>query len=108
MKNKFRLLGLLGLLGFLGILTKNYGFFGFFGFFSFFGAKAKNDERLLYNKYKAGFLSFIVGLIGLSAIIVGLSLKTGISVIALITAAAFIAMLITFLISFLILDRKGT
>lgn len=107
-KNAIRLLGFLGFLGLLGIYTKNYGFFGFFGFFSFFVASVKNDERLERNVYKAGFYSFIVGLIGVNTLIVGLSLKSGIALLSIIISVVFILMLLTFIISLGILDKKGT
>lgn len=105
--NKMRLLGLLGFLGLLGLWTKNYGFFGFFGFFSFFAAGAKSDERVVTNTYRAGFNSFVVALIGLSVLITGLSMQTGLALMSLIIAAVFIATIVTFVVSFMVLDRKG-
>ena len=105
--NSIRFLGFLGFLGLLGIYTGNYGFFGFFGFFSFFAASVKNDERLEKNVYKAGFYSFIVSLIGINTIIVGLSIDAGLALISIIAAAAFISVILTFVVSFRVLDKKG-
>lgn len=105
--NKIKLLGFLGFLGLLGVWTKNYGFFGFFGFFSFFAATAKQDERLKINAYRAGFNSFIAALIGLSVLITGLSMDIGMALFSIITAAAFIATILTFVISLIVLEKKG-
>lgn len=105
--NKMRLLGLLGFLGLLGIYTKNYGFFGFFGFFSFFGVSKVQDERLEANTYRAGFYSFVVALIGLSILITGISMQAGLALQSLILAAVFIAVIVTFVISFMVLEKGG-
>lgn len=107
MKNKIKLLGLLGFLGLLGIPTKNYGFFGFFGFFSFFAATSKPDERLETNTYRAGFNSFVVALIGLSVLITSISMQSGIALMSIIIAATYIATILAFVISFMVLEKKG-
>ncbi|MFW5746574.1 MAG: DUF3796 domain-containing protein [Nanoarchaeota archaeon] len=106
-KHNLKLLGFLGLLGLLGFTTKNYGFFGFFGFFSFFAATAHPDERLRMNTYKAGFYAFVVALIGLSTIITAFSLNVGMALTSLLIAAAYVATLLTFVISFVIAERRG-
>lgn len=104
--NKMKLLGFLGFLGLIGIPTHNYGFFGFFGFFSFFAAAQKSDERMSQNAYKAGFNAFVVSLIGLSFLITALSMNTGIALWSIILAAAFIVSILTFVISFIVLERR--
>ncbi|MBW2982750.1 DUF3796 domain-containing protein [Candidatus Woesearchaeota archaeon] len=98
---RYKYLGFLGLLGLLGIATDNAGFFGFFGFFSFFAVTAKPDERLAENTHKAGFTGFVVGLIGLSLLVTALAMDAARETIALITAGAFIAVILAFVISFM-------
>ena len=105
--NKLKFLGFLGFLGLLGVYTNNYGFFGFFGFFSFFGITSKPDERLTENTYRAGFNSFVVALIGLSVLITALSMQGGLALMSLIIAAAYILTIVTFVVSFMILEKKG-
>ncbi|MGM5484958.1 MAG: DUF3796 domain-containing protein [Nanobdellota archaeon] len=107
MMKKIRVLGLLGLLGFLGLFTGNYGFFGFFGFFSFFAAAKVSDERLTHNVYRSGFNSFVVSLIGLSLLITAHSMRQSMEVLAIITASVFVAMIIAFVLSMNIYERKG-
>ncbi|MGM5483745.1 MAG: DUF3796 domain-containing protein [Nanobdellota archaeon] len=105
--NKIKLLGFLGFLGLLGIWTKNYGFFGFFGFFSFFAATSKQDERLNINVYKAGFNGFVASLIGISLLVTAHSMETGLVFIAIITAVIFIIMILIFVISLILYEKKG-
>lgn len=100
-------LGLLGLLGLLGFATHNYGFFGFFGFFAFFAAAQRSDERLEINAYKAGFNSFVVSLIGLALLITALSMQTGLALVSIIIAIVFIAAILTYVLSMLVLEKKG-
>ncbi len=107
MKNNIKYFGLLGLLGLLGIITKNYVFFVFFGFFGFFGVSVKSDERFYVNIYKSGFYAFIVGLIGISLLMITLISKFKIALIAILAAIIFVAMLFTFIGCFHWLDRRG-
>ena len=101
-----RFFGFFGLMGLLGIVLDNPGFFGFFGFFSFFVASSRQDERLELNTYKAGFNAFVVALIGLSFLATSLAINLGINAVSLIIAGTFIATLLTFVISFMVYEKR--
>lgn len=101
------MLGFLGFLGLLGLPTGNYGFFGFFGFFSFFGVAARGDERLTTNAYRAGYIGFVAAILGMSLLVTALSMGTGPGLLALMIAGVFIAVLVSFVVAFFILERGG-
>lgn len=105
--DKMRFLGFLGFLGLLGFFTKNYGFFGFFGFFAFFAATKRQDERLTENTYKAGFYAFVAALLGLSLLVTAISMRAPLALFSLIIAGAYIAVILTFVISFMLLEKRG-
>lgn len=105
--NKIKLIGFLGFLGLLAIPTKNYGFLGFFGFFSFFAAAQRQDERLSMNAYKSGFNAFVAGLIGHSIMVTALSLAVPLAMFSLLLAAVFIVVIVTFVVSMLVLEKRG-
>ena len=107
MDKRMRLFGLFGLLGLMGFATGNYGFFGFFGFFSFFAVGAVQDERLEMNVYRAGFNGFVVSLIGLGVLVTALSMDKGLALFSLLLALVFIAVVVTFVISIFVLERRG-
>lgn len=101
-----KFMGFLGFLGLLGFATENYGFFGFFGFFSFFAAAGRPDERLAANAYKAGFNGFMVAMLGLSALVTALSMDGGLALLSLMLAAVFAAVIVTFVVSMIVLERS--
>jgi len=107
-KNRLRFLGFLGTLGLLGIPTGNVGFFGFFGAFAFFAwGNIRNDELFRANIARAGLNSFIVSFVGMSLAITVLSILRTAEAAAVMLAALFLFNILTFIISYLIYEKRG-
>jgi nicotinamide riboside transporter PnuC len=112
MVKKLGLLGLLGFLGFLGLITGNHGWFGFYGFFGWFAFLREqeiSDERLVRNYERGARNAFIFTTIGLTLMIVWISLNVLTTIITLtaVMTLIFLLNIVVFAVSVAYYNKKG-
>lgn len=106
--NPFIYLTSLSLLGLLGLVTKEPGWFGFFGFLGWLGwARTPYDERLRSNVARASQVGFTVAMVGVTLLVALSALEVPRVIVSVGLATLFVAMVLSFGVSVMLLERRG-
>jgi hypothetical protein len=107
--NLVNYLGLLGFLGILGFITGNIGFFGFFGFFGFLSTLGGTgtDERIESSINRACRNAYVLITLTMVSTLVFVVSFNAIQILPLAFAVLFIVSIVTFVVSFVIYNRRG-
>lgn len=106
--NPVTYLTLFSLLGLLGFVTDEPGWFGFFGFLRWLGwARTPYDERLRANVARASQVGFAVAIVGVTLLVALSALDVPRVIVSIGLAVTFVAMLLSFGIAVMVLERRG-